>query len=475
MLLFLTHSRLFIIKSIIILITLLSFSIRVNAQSELWVACTDSLIYRINVDSCSATLIGNSSIVFMDIAINPQDSVLYGVSGGNLYTIDKVDAHTTLVGPFVNTNALCFDSYGNLYATGGSWEIYKINLSTGISTNLGKINNLYNSAGDLTFYKGGLYLSCMPNLLVEIDLSYVPNSISVGNFANINNVFGSVTLAKECNEVMYAFEGRNIHQLDSINLLNSFNKCPNIVPSGIFGAASLTESISTIAISLGSDTTICKGDSIVLRDLLNSISTSNLWSNGSINDSIMVNYASTYILTKEYNSCTFTDTINVGILGPPNIQLGSDTSICGNKSIKLMVNDSSSFFLWSDGSNDNYITVKQKGTYWIDATNKCGTSSDTIRVVGCDCILVVPNAFTPNQDGLNDIFSPIFKCEFLKYEFLVFNRWGKLIFHTNNPFLGWDGTYNKANSPSATYVYLINYTSIDGESRSIKGNFFLVK
>ena len=466
---------LFFVKAVIVITFIMSLSEHVNAQSKLWVACTDSSIYEINIDSCTSKLIGNSGIIFWDIAINPQDSILYGVSLSKLYSIDKTDAHATLIGPTIGTNALNFDSYGNMYAPGGYWEIYRIDPNTGIGTNLGMINHSYTSAGDLTFYKGELYLTCMPNLLVDINLNNVSSSFSIGNFANISNVFGTVTLAKDCKEIMYAFEGRNIHQLDTINLLNSFNKCPNIVPAEIYGAASLTESISTIAVDLGNDTAICEGDSMVLTDLLNSVITDISWQDGSTQDSFIVNSAGTYMLTKEYNSCKFTDTINIAIIYPPNVQMGSDTSICGHESITLSVNDSNSVFLWSNGSVDSFITITAKGSYWVNASNECGRNSDTINVIGCDCKLVVPNAFSPNNDGINDVFIPISKCEFQKYKFQIFSRWGGLLFSTNNPYMGWDGTYKNVQTPNNVYVYLITYTDSNGATKKIRGNFFLVK
>jgi len=210
----------FQVLAVLIIAEFLLFTTKASAQSILWVACNDKNIYEINIDSCTSKLIGNSGLVFMDIAINPQDSVLYGVNMGNLYTIDKTNAMPTLVGQTISTNALNFDAYGNLYATGGQWEIYRIDPKTGAATNLGIINHAFSSAGDLTFYKGDLYLTCMPNLLVKINLNNVSASYALGNFLYLNDVFGTITLANHhsCTQIMYALEGRNIHQLDTNNL-----------------------------------------------------------------------------------------------------------------------------------------------------------------------------------------------------------------------------------------------------------------
>jgi len=77
----------------------------------------------------------------------------------------------------------------------------------------------------------------------------------------------------------------------------------------------------------------------------------------------------------------------------------------------------------------------------------------------------VPNAFTPNGDGINDEFLPIFNVPQVKdYEFLVFNRWGEQIFGTDLPGKPWDGSYGGVVSQVDVYVWkLICKDAITGE------------
>ena len=82
--------------------------------------------------------------------------------------------------------------------------------------------------------------------------------------------------------------------------------------------------------------------------------------------------------------------------------------------------------------------------------------------------LFMPNAFSPDQDGVNDYFKP--DARFLKeYSLTIFNRWGQLIYQENNAILGWDGTYNGETVPIESYVYILDGTDFTGEKVFKKG------
>ena len=101
--------------------------------------------------------------------------------------------------------------------------------------------------------------------------------------------------------------------------------------------------------------------------------------------------------------------------------------------------------------------------------NNCGIHSDTIVVdlEDCRCTLYVPNSFTPNSDGVNDQFSPIFDCDITEYSFIIFNRWGEIVFQSTDPYELWRGDAEKGLyfAPNGVYTYLIKYSSRDIENR----------
>ncbi|MEM9837508.1 MAG: gliding motility-associated C-terminal domain-containing protein, partial [Bacteroidota bacterium] len=88
----------------------------------------------------------------------------------------------------------------------------------------------------------------------------------------------------------------------------------------------------------------------------------------------------------------------------------------------------------------------------------------------------VPNAFTPNGDGLNDIFIPKYDLfGFRGYEFNVWNRWGQRIFTTDDPSIGWDGRYKNADSPAGGYLWEITIINARFEAEKFKGSVVLLR
>lgn len=125
------------------------------------------------------------------------------------------------------------------------------------------------------------------------------------------------------------------------------------------------------------------------------------------------------------------------------------------------------------------VAMPLKNTMYVVTTltgDNC-IKSDTIRItVSSIASLFVPNAFTPNDDGINDVFRAKVKGV-AKYRLVVFNRWGKLLFETNNTKSGWDGRFRNELQPMGAYVYLIEYAYYGRENELLqqKGAFTLIR
>ena len=100
-------------------------------------------------------------------------------------------------------------------------------------------------------------------------------------------------------------------------------------------------------------------------------------------------------------------------------------------------------------------------TVRLMVTNSDGCSDDTIQVIPVEdnYAFFVPNAFTPNTDGNNEVFLPRVH-DVVDYEFLIFARNGEIIFYTNDPDTGWDGTFGGKPAPQGVYLWKINYARI---------------
>ena len=106
--------------------------------------------------------------------------------------------------------------------------------------------------------------------------------------------------------------------------------------------------------------------------------------------------------------------------------------------------------------HQNPITKAVAGCYYVTASDSIGNESRRSNVICLDnCpVYILPNAFTPNSDGDNDVYKPIRSRYISKVNFKVFNRWGQLVFETENPDLNWDGKLNKGDDLNqSTYYY----------------------
>ncbi|MBK7666170.1 MAG: gliding motility-associated C-terminal domain-containing protein [Sphingobacteriaceae bacterium] len=123
----------------------------------------------------------------------------------------------------------------------------------------------------------------------------------------------------------------------------------------------------------------------------------------------------------------------------------------------------------------------EPGTYPVAlvVTSDKGCTDTIVRplIVGEDFGIYVPNAFTPNADGVNDIFQPK-GFGVVKYEINIFDRWGERVFHTTTFEEGWDGTFQGRGQnicKEDSYTWIINATSVFGKSHELKGHVTLIR
>jgi gliding motility-associated-like protein len=119
-------------------------------------------------------------------------------------------------------------------------------------------------------------------------------------------------------------------------------------------------------------------------------------------------------------------------------------------------------------SDTDYVTPPDlTGPYPVDTT--IIATANTVKYV-------FPNAFTPTNQGNNNVFRIIGKnpTGLGGYSLSIFNRWGQRIFFTKDPLSGWDGTYNNIQQDIGTYFYMSAFT-VNGEYRILKGDVTLLR
>ena len=207
-------------------------------------------------------------------------------------------------------------------------------------------------------------------------------------------------------------------------------------------------------LSLGNDTTLCEGEILVLDVKIPN--GSYLWNNNSTGPNLTVLEQGSYWVELSLNTCISSDTIYVTYNPLPHINLGNDTTICQSaEGYTLDATTPNATYLWQDNSTNPIFNVVQDGTYIIEVmVNKCGSRSIiSIQFEDCEINLVLPNVFTPNNDGMNELFSPLANKGILSMNTMIYNRWGTKIFDTNNPLIEWDG--NEVSN--GIYFWIIYY------------------
>ncbi len=171
-----------------------------------------------------------------------------------------------------------------------------------------------------------------------------------------------------------------------------------------------------------------------------------------------------------------TDTIfkDIYIRDIPYVYLGEDQPLCYGDEIYLDLSlwDLQNF-TWHDGSNDPAYFVDGPQTVWVKADDGNCMASDTIHFQECDH-LYVPNAFSPNGDGINDCFR-LKGSGIADFQLLIYNRYGEMVFKGMDLNSCWNGDYKTAPAPVGVYYYLLAYYTDYGIQRKDQGSFMLIR
>lgn len=201
------------------------------------------------------------------------------------------------------------------------------------------------------------------------------------------------------------------------------------------------------------------------------------WQDGSSDPEFLVEVTGEYWVEVTSNAgCRGADTVNIEITMMPDIWLGNDTTYC--KEISLLLDAGSDFdqYLWQDGSSAHDYLVSGEGIYWVRVDFKGCEDADTLIVTeDCPSLIWFPNSFTPNGDGKNEVFKPVYD-NISAYSLLVFDRWGTLLFESRDVENGWDGNFKGKPLPSGVYVFMATYSDEQsGISETIRGTLSLLR
>ena len=355
----------------------------------------------------------------------------------------------------------------------------------------------YASAGDMIFYLGELYMASTTGI-VKVNIGNPPAStmhIPMNSVA----VYGMAVLSVDCNEnKAYAFEtinagaNTNIIELDLVNRTIVGTVCT--IPYGVADAASEVEGGTFAGISLEEIKILpqCKepgkGMIRVIREPGQAVYTYTL--NGTVTNTTGIfehldpgNYL---IEVTTPGGCYLDTTVDVPLFNPviPTVEEHHTAPDCiaagkvwftitpdnGNNKIIYNNDTLSAAFQFTDlGEGVHHFSIVDE--YFCEIDSK----DINLSLEGSCDTLYFPTAFTPNNDGKNDLFKGLGNRSVRDYQLTVYNRWGQKVFSSNNVLQGWNGRVGDMEQNSGIYVWIATYKNTNGELRNRKGTVVLLR
>lgn len=219
------------------------------------------------------------------------------------------------------------------------------------------------------------------------------------------------------------------------------------------------------------DTVSCKGKKLTLN--AGNPGMRYLWNTGETTQKIKVETGGNYWVKVSNGGCSQYDTVNVKFVQGSVPAFNSEMSFCLSDEHKVLSVKAQpgSKIQWSTGSIYPSINITKEGKYWVKTENRsCGEQVDTVNVTlkACDCEMLIPNSFTPNEDNRNDYFYPVLQCEYSGFTMTIKDRWDNVVFLTNNPNGKWDGRFKGNLCPEEVYIYEIESTEKGSGKKQVR-------
>lgn len=232
---------------------------------------------------------------------------------------------------------------------------------------------------------------------------------------------------------------------------------------------------------LGPDLSICEPTTISIQDPVPGAEY--LWSTGETGPNITVDTTGTYSVQFVDEDCPLSDTIEVQTGEPVTFTLPTDTLVdfCLSSRFLLDARPQPPYahVVWSTGDTTAAILVEAASTYVIhaSATGHCDASTAITITDSCKTPVYAPNAFTPNGDGINDEWRPLWSTDpGATIQWSVFDRWGHVLFSSTNADDAWDGTDAGTPVANGSYVWLGHaHDPAMAEVRGLTGHVVLLR
>ncbi|MFA7599633.1 MAG: FG-GAP-like repeat-containing protein [Bacteroidales bacterium] len=202
------------------------------------------------------------------------------------------------------------------------------------------------------------------------------------------------------------------------------------------------------------------------------------WNTGDTSKNIHVYKAGKYIVNaRNHFNCTSKDSVNVIDVNNLIVRIVSLTDFCDNLNTILSANTQASHFRWSTGDTTQKIRIEKPGLYTVNVMKLGCYASDFIVIDSCLIRLFFPNAITPSDhNNVNDYLSLLLPegYEITNFKIKIYDRWGNLIFVSNDIDFKWYGTaLNGKISPNTLFCYVVTFEKF-GKLYTFKGSVLVL-
>ncbi|NBC08784.1 MAG: T9SS type B sorting domain-containing protein [Bacteroidetes bacterium] len=211
---------------------------------------------------------------------------------------------------------------------------------------------------------------------------------------------------------------------------------------------------------LPSSASFCEGETLTIEPPEKDLSFR--WSTGDTLAALTINQAGTYQLTvTNVQGCRATDSLQAVVLPAPQFRYSPDTTFCPGRPLLLRaeaLSEDELQWLWPDGSNSGRFQPGTTGTFPLIVSNAACSDTVFIQVEKGDCRsdVFIPSAFSPNDDGRNDVFK-VYGPEIELIRLQIYDRWGGLLYEGESTNAQWDGTFANRPANPGQYVYVLQY------------------
>ncbi len=170
--------------------------------------------------------------------------------------------------------------------------------------------------------------------------------------------------------------------------------------------------------------------------------------------------------------------VNVRVKYTPHEELPNKALMCENDLKVIGEHADGVSYKWNTGGSTCCVLPEKEGLYRRAASNECGSYTDTVWVyhMSCEDCITFPNAFTPVKSSANNIFCPLLKCPVDEFNIRIYNRWGNMVYQSNDITAGWNGRDQYDWAPQGVYVYEVAYRAKNRkQTQQVTGNVTLIR